>query len=309
MVTILMRRATGVEKTQITAANRGSFSWLCLFGVSAGVLRGGGLSYPALGSALRLTTGHKSFLARSRSLYSSGIVHRQRLLCRAPLSTVVPHIHRRTNTNMAKLECAPAERNKDPIWQILESRVLTKILAPQENAGALPSEIRVLEVAAGTGIHVQYFTSKLSKVLPTSVILRYQPTDADPSYRASQDAYLEDANFATTKIVVEPSLPLTLDTQGIQELATDAAVKLLSPLDLVININMIHISPWTATVGLLRMASQSLKPGGYLLLYGPYRENGTCVESNQLSCGGWLCTLFLVSHLLTVLPTDVSTNR
>jgi len=36
---------------------------------------------------------------------------------------------------------------------------------------------------------------------------------------------------------------------------------------------MIHISPWAATQGLMKLAERVLpRPGGLLYLYGPYRE-------------------------------------
>merc|ERR1719457_378685 len=45
-------------------------------------------------------------------------------------------------------------------------------------------------------------------------------------------------------------------------------------------INMIHISPWSATVGLFKVSSQFLADNGVLLCYGPYKVNGTAAESN-----------------------------
>jgi hypothetical protein len=42
----------------------------------------------------------------------------------------------------------------------------------------------------------------------------------------------------------------------------------------VICINMIHIAPWEATVGLTRGAANSLPAGGALCLYGPFRRGG-----------------------------------
>ena len=43
--------------------------------------------------------------------------------------------------------------------------------------------------------------------------------------------------------------------------------------DVVLCINMIHISPWSATVGLMKLAAERLvRPGGLLALYGPYVE-------------------------------------
>lgn len=45
------------------------------------------------------------------------------------------------------------------------------------------------------------------------------------------------------------------------------------PLNAIVCINMIHISPWTAAEGLMKLAGRSLmRPGGLLYLYGPYRE-------------------------------------
>ena len=44
--------------------------------------------------------------------------------------------------------------------------------------------------------------------------------------------------------------------------------------DAVLCINMIHIAPWAATVGLMRGAARVLDPGGFLYLYGPFRREG-----------------------------------
>ena len=46
---------------------------------------------------------------------------------------------------------------------------------------------------------------------------------------------------------------------------------------------MTHISPWSATEGLMRLAGARLRrPGGLLLLYGPYREaDRPLAQSNQ----------------------------
>jgi hypothetical protein len=44
--------------------------------------------------------------------------------------------------------------------------------------------------------------------------------------------------------------------------------------DAIITINMIHISPWQATEGLLRGAGRCLPAGGLFFLYGPFRREG-----------------------------------
>jgi len=51
--------------------------------------------------------------------------------------------------------------------------------------------------------------------------------------------------------------------------------------DLTLCINMIHISPWEATVGLMECAGKVLRKGGMLFCYGPYKVGGKAMESNM----------------------------
>ena len=60
----------------------------------------------------------------------------------------------------------------------------------------------------------------------------------------------------------------------------DTESLLRDPLDLIICINMIHISNWEATLGLMKVAGEKLSRKGYLYCYGPYKIGGTAVESN-----------------------------
>ena len=56
----------------------------------------------------------------------------------------------------------------------------------------------------------------------------------------------------------------------------------IASADGIICINMIHISPWEATVGLIRGAAAILPPGSPLYLYGPYKREGfETAPSNQ----------------------------
>ncbi len=51
--------------------------------------------------------------------------------------------------------------------------------------------------------------------------------------------------------------------------------------DMMLNINMIHITPWQCTVALFDKAARLLKPGGLLVTYGPYAVHGSISpESN-----------------------------
>jgi hypothetical protein len=52
--------------------------------------------------------------------------------------------------------------------------------------------------------------------------------------------------------------------------------------DGIICINMVHISPWDATVGLIKGAAAVLSPASRFYLYGPYKRKGfATAPSNQ----------------------------
>jgi hypothetical protein len=113
----------------------------------------------------------------------------------------------------------------------------------------LPARGVVLEVASGSGEHAAFF----AEALPGLV---FQPSDPDAGRRASIDAWC--AGLAN----VRPALDL--DATGEWGIVADA----------VVCINMIHIAPWAATLGLMRNAAAALPVGGPLVLYGPFKRAG-----------------------------------
>ncbi|WP_245442458.1 DUF938 domain-containing protein [Methylobacterium terrae] len=117
----------------------------------------------------------------------------------------------------------------------------------------LPASGLVLEVAAGSGEHAAYFAAALPG-------LRWQPTDPEPRARASIAAHAKIADLANLLA------PLDLDAAS--------PVWPVAQADVVVAINMVHISPWSATLGLLAGAARVLPEGGLLYLYGPYMEDG-----------------------------------
>jgi SAM-dependent methyltransferase len=144
------------------------------------------------------------------------------------------------------LTSAAAERNKDPILTVLES--------------VLPQSGRVLEIASGTGQHVCFFAQNLPEI-------RWQPTEPDESSREAIAIRIREADLTN----VAP--PIALDV-------LEPLWPLEGNFDAVLCINMIHISPWPATHALCRGAARHLGTQGRLVLYGPYLENGTAVQSN-----------------------------
>lgn len=121
----------------------------------------------------------------------------------------------------------------------------------------LPASGRVLEVAAGSGEHALAFSAALPG-------LSWTPSDPSPEARASIDAWRDQTGT--------PNLAAAVDLDASKPEAWPQAVQ-DAPHDAVVCINMIHISPWAATEGLMAGAAAVLRrPGGALVLYGPYRE-------------------------------------
>jgi hypothetical protein len=139
-------------------------------------------------------------------------------------------------TEDARRQAPAVARNRDPILQLLRRH--------------LPGQGLVLELASGSGEHIRHFAEALPQ-------LSFQPSDPDPGCRASIDAW------AAPLPNIRPALALDA-----------AAAWPALRADAVLCINMVHISPWAASVGLFRGAAAVLPAGGLLYLYGPFRQDG-----------------------------------
>ena len=133
---------------------------------------------------------------------------------------------------------APATaRNSEPLAEVL--------------AGELPNEGLVLEIASGTGEHAVF----MAKRFPA---LDWQPSDCATDALHSVDAWAQEAGLANLR----PAIAL-------DAAAGDWPVE---SADAVLCVNMVHISPWQATVGLFEGAGRVLASGAPLILYGPFLE-------------------------------------
>jgi SAM-dependent methyltransferase len=133
---------------------------------------------------------------------------------------------------------APAtQRNREPILAVLRE--------------ILPKQGLVLEVASGSGEHAVHFAAAFAN-------LTFQPSDPDPAALASIDAWGRESALPNLRPAIR------LDATASRWPITEA--------DAILCINMVHISPWAATEGLIRQAAQLLPTGGPLYLYGPYRQ-------------------------------------
>lgn len=131
------------------------------------------------------------------------------------------------------------QRNRDVIASVLRD--------------VLPRDGLVLEVASGSGEHVVHFASLFPR-------LTWQPSDPDPHALASIEAWRSHAGFAN----VLP--PLQIDAAAPEWPLKEA--------DAVLCINMTHISPWSATQGVIAGAQRLLEPGQPLYFYGPFKQAG-----------------------------------
>ncbi|GFM30038.1 putative uncharacterized protein [Novosphingobium sp. PY1] len=142
---------------------------------------------------------------------------------------------------------APATaRNRDPILAILRE--------------ALPGRGLVLEIASGTGEHAVHF----ARALPD---ITWQPSDPDADARASIASWREAEGSFNLRA------PLELDAA--------AETWPVERVDAIVCINMIHISPWGSTLGLLAGAGRALPCGAPLILYGPFRREGYPLEPSN----------------------------
>ncbi|GAB5467430.1 MAG: DUF938 domain-containing protein [Rhodospirillales bacterium] len=139
-----------------------------------------------------------------------------------------------------RLTSPSAERNLPP---------LRAALAP-----LLPREGLVLELASGPGAHAVAFADDFP-------FLDWQPSDRDPRALASIAAWRESSALTNLRA------PLALDLSAAawwEEVPEQPAAALA--------VNVTHISPWSASEGLLRGLGKILPQGGGVFLYGPFFE-------------------------------------
>ena len=133
-------------------------------------------------------------------------------------------------------------RNREPILTVLQR--------------VLPPDARVLEIASGSGEHAVH----VARAIPG---LTWQTSDPDPDARASIAAWIDAERL--TNVLPPRLIDVREHAWGVEGEA---------PYDAIVAINMIHISPWEATLGLLAGAARLLRSGGVLYTYGPYMRDG-----------------------------------
>ncbi|MBA3670276.1 MAG: DUF938 domain-containing protein [Sphingomonas sp.] len=148
----------------------------------------------------------------------------------------------------ARRSAPAALRNREPIAEVL--------------AEWLPKTGLVLEVASGTGEHVVHFAGRFPK-------LDWQPSDINP------DALTSIAAWRAASALANVRAPMVVDSA-----TPDWPV---AAADVILSLNMVHISPWSAALGLLDGAARILVPDGILILYGPWLSDAIAPAPSNLA--------------------------
>ncbi len=159
---------------------------------------------------------------------------------------------------------APTDPLADPAATAAQHTGLRHAPATARNRGPLAAALAellpakactVLEIASGSGEHALW----MARALPHVTWAPSEATDDGCGDIARWRALCPDLAprvLAPVRIdAVRPPWP----GQGV---------------DAVFCSNLTHIAPWEATLGLMVGAAERLRPGGLLLIYGPFNEGG-----------------------------------
>jgi SAM-dependent methyltransferase len=135
-----------------------------------------------------------------------------------------------------------AARNSAPILGVLKR--------------VLPANGIVLETGCGTGEHAVHFAGAMPR-------LTWLPSDPDADSRASTASWTKFAGLSNLLPPID--VDVSAETWGVEESA---------PFDAIVSLNMVHIAPWSASLGLFAGAGSLLRAGGILFLYGPFMCDG-----------------------------------
>ncbi|MGV6846837.1 MAG: DUF938 domain-containing protein [Marinibacterium sp.] len=149
-----------------------------------------------------------------------------------------------------KLFAPAAARNVDVICDLL--------------ADVAPESGQALELASGTGQHVVAFARRMPG-------LTWQPTETDAARRASIHAYAAESGLSN----IAPSRALD---------AVQAGWAAEWPgQDLIFLSNLLHLISSAEAETLIHEAARAVRPGGKLVIYGPFMRGGELTSDGDRS--------------------------
>lgn len=155
------------------------------------------------------------------------------------------------------------ERNKDPILEVLK-----KYIDPNARSS-------LLEISSGVGLHSSYYAG----LFPNTT---FQPSEYEREMFSSINAYKKHLQVTN---VLEP---IFIDiSKNLDDWSSEFQDKKFSDcqnsFDYMMNINMLHISPFVCAEGLFANSSKLLKKDGILFTYGPYAVDGVLEPESNIS--------------------------
>ena len=120
---------------------------------------------------------------------------------------------------MAVLDSPAAQRNKVPIWNILLPHI--KRLLQEKK------DVKILEIAGGTGVHASYFCEQIAELLAEysadglNCSLEWYATDPEASSRQSINERLTSVKRSLgsddSRLKIHPAVSITLGENGVLE--------------------------------------------------------------------------------------------
>lgn len=141
---------------------------------------------------------------------------------------------------------AAAEKNKAPILEVLKH--------------AFADTHRVLEIASGTGQHALYFAEHLPH-------LDWRPSDLE-----DQLAGIDQLIIESDKVFDNLLPPVELDIEDLPWPVSSADYE--DAYDGIFTANSLHIISWELVEAFFEGIGETLKAGGTLCIYGPFKYDG-----------------------------------
>ena len=194
---------------------------------------------------------------------------------------------------MSRLFAPACARNKGPIANVLLQQLsLWQQRNTKNNNTGATARANVLEIACGTGEHAAFFAKMLTTDDDNMLVNAWYPTDKTVSDEQRESIVAWKEHEQLTDDVMRPARELNcLDESWEKQFLFDNIDEQITHIFLA---NMIHISEWEATVGLLRgcanilshniashntntttttTTTTTVNSAGSVIIYGPFTIN------------------------------------
>ncbi|KAF5297133.1 hypothetical protein FQA39_LY02713 [Lamprigera yunnana] len=187
---------------------------------------------------------------RSRKLFDLGQKDRQ---CLEHVQTQYNELSNIPRWKVNKIRHSASDRNKGPILEVIQKHI------PESAKG------EVLEIASGCGIHCSFFAEHFPN-------LTFQASEFNLVLFPSIKAFARDTSTKNVRDPIELDVTKSYKLWGLP----------VQQVDYILNINMVHITPYQCSISLFENVSQILKPDGLMFMYGPFACDGIITPQSNI---------------------------